>query len=121
MILGGLCAERYEKLSEGEFWERYFQSKLHIMHQASIRSTATQHVSKADPVFDKYLEKPDDGKHTHTPYRAYMHLIVGCIELEPRRQMDEEVEMFVNLGATNEDHDQVRLLLFFSLTRHEEK
>ncbi|ETW80595.1 hypothetical protein HETIRDRAFT_61689 [Heterobasidion irregulare TC 32-1] len=75
------------KLSEAEFWTRYFQSKLFNSHRASIRSTATQHVVKDDPIFDKYLEKPDD-------------------ELEPRRQRDGDVEMFLDLGATNEDHGE---------------
>src|SRR5713101_5234737 len=49
------------QLTEGEFWKRYFQSKLFHSHRASIRSTATQHVVKDDAIFDKYLEKPDDG------------------------------------------------------------
>ncbi|KAI0318258.1 hypothetical protein OF83DRAFT_1057189 [Amylostereum chailletii] len=75
------------KLSEGEFWKRYFGSKLFNSHRASIRSTAAQHVVKADPIFDKYLERPDD-------------------ELEPRRQRDEDVEMFIDLGATQEDHEE---------------
>ncbi|TFY80605.1 hypothetical protein EWM64_g3406 [Hericium alpestre] len=75
------------KLSEGEFWKRYFQSKLFHSHRASIRSTAAQHVVKDDIIFDKYLEKPDD-------------------ELEPRRQRDEDIDMFIDLGATHEDHDE---------------
>jgi hypothetical protein len=49
------------QLSEAEFWKRYFQSKLFHSHRASIRSTASQHVVKDDAIFDKYLEKPDDG------------------------------------------------------------
>ena len=49
------------KLSEAEFWKRYFQSKLFNAHRASIRSSAAQHVVKDDPIFDKYLEKDDDG------------------------------------------------------------
>ncbi|TFK54130.1 hypothetical protein OE88DRAFT_1654632 [Heliocybe sulcata] len=73
-------------LSESDFWKRYFQSKLFHAHRASIRSSATQNVVKEDPIFDKYLEKEDN-------------------ELEPRRQRDEDVEMFIDLGATQEDHD----------------
>lgn len=49
------------KLSEIEFWTRYFSSKLFNAHRASIRSAAAQHVVKDDPIFDKYLEKDDDG------------------------------------------------------------
>ncbi|KII92831.1 hypothetical protein PLICRDRAFT_89359 [Plicaturopsis crispa FD-325 SS-3] len=75
------------KLSEADFWKRYFQSKLFNTHRASVRSSAAQHVDKPDPIFDKYLEKEDN-------------------ELEPRRQRDEGVEMFVDLGATEEDHGE---------------
>ncbi|KIM91917.1 hypothetical protein PILCRDRAFT_57232 [Piloderma croceum F 1598] len=75
------------KLSEAEFWKRYFQSKLFNAHRASIRSSAAQHVVKDDKIFDKYLEKDDD-------------------ELEPRRQRDEGINLFVNLGATREDHGE---------------
>ncbi|KAF5393387.1 hypothetical protein D9757_000738 [Collybiopsis confluens] len=74
------------KLSEAEFWTRYFRSKLFNAHRASIRSAATQHVVKDDPIFDKYLEKDDD-------------------ELEPRRQRDVAMDLFVDLGATREDHE----------------
>ncbi|KAF8635215.1 hypothetical protein AX17_003991 [Amanita inopinata Kibby_2008] len=73
------------KLTEEEFWRRYFQSKLFNAHRASIRSSATQHVVKDDPVFDKYLEKEDDG-------------------LEPRRMHPEVMDLFMNLGATQADH-----------------
>ncbi|KIM69040.1 hypothetical protein SCLCIDRAFT_1208455 [Scleroderma citrinum Foug A] len=73
------------KLSEAEFWKRYFQSKLFNAHRASIRSSATQHVVKDDPIFDKYLEKDDD-------------------ELEPKRPRKEVADLYINLGATFEDH-----------------
>ncbi|KAI0930476.1 hypothetical protein AcW1_009147 [Taiwanofungus camphoratus] len=76
-----------KKLSEAEFWKRYFQSKLFNAHRASIRSSAAQHVVKEDPIFDKYLEKDDD-------------------ELEPRRPREETVDIFIDLGATQEDHDE---------------
>ncbi|EMD37872.1 hypothetical protein CERSUDRAFT_105750 [Gelatoporia subvermispora B] len=75
------------KLNEAEFWKRYFQSKLFNAHRASIRSSATQHVVKDDPIFDKYLEKDDD-------------------DLEPRRLRDESVDIFIDLGATQEDHGE---------------
>ena len=48
-------------MSEGEFWKRYFESRLYHNHQASVRSSATQHVIKEDLIFDKYLEPIDDG------------------------------------------------------------
>ncbi|PSR81186.1 hypothetical protein PHLCEN_2v6521 [Hermanssonia centrifuga] len=75
------------KLSEAEFWKRYFQSKLFNVHRASIRSSAAQHVVKDDPIFDKYLEKDDD-------------------ELEPRRIREDGVDIFIDLGATFEDHGE---------------
>ena len=55
-------AHNIDQLSEAEFWKRYFQSKLFNAHRASIRSAAAQHVVKDDPIFDKYLEKEDDGE-----------------------------------------------------------
>ena len=58
------------------------------MHRASIRSTVAQHINTKDEIFDKYLEEPDDG-------------------LEPRKPMDEDVEMLVDLTATREDHEEV--------------
>jgi len=51
------------KLTKEQFWKRYFQSKLFNAHRASIRSSATQHVVKDDPIFDKYLDKEDDGNY----------------------------------------------------------
>ncbi|KIP08401.1 hypothetical protein PHLGIDRAFT_29570 [Phlebiopsis gigantea 11061_1 CR5-6] len=76
-----------KKLSEPEFWHRYFQSKLFNAHRASIRSSAAQHVVRDDPIFDKYLEKDDD-------------------ELEPRRLREDRVDIFIDLGATLEDHGE---------------
>ncbi|KAI0775657.1 hypothetical protein BD413DRAFT_530381 [Trametes elegans] len=75
------------KLSEEEFWDRYFSSKLFNAHRASIRSSAAQHVVQDDAILDKYLEKEDD-------------------ELEPRRLREEQVDIFIDLGATSVDHDE---------------
>ncbi|TEB30367.1 hypothetical protein FA13DRAFT_1733682 [Coprinellus micaceus] len=77
-----------QNLSEAQFWQRYFQSKLFNAHRASIRSSAAQHVVKDDPIFDKYLERDDDG-------------------IEPRRERSEKPDLFVDLGATNEDHGEL--------------
>ncbi|KAL1743376.1 hypothetical protein HDZ31DRAFT_83465 [Schizophyllum fasciatum] len=76
-----------EKLSEAQFWKRYFSSKLFHAHQASIRSSAAQFVAKEDAIFDKYLEKDDDG-------------------LEPRRPRTETVSLLVDLTTTSEDHGE---------------
>ncbi|KAF9454054.1 hypothetical protein P691DRAFT_771042 [Macrolepiota fuliginosa MF-IS2] len=75
------------KLTEEQFWKRYFQSKLFNAHRASIRSSAAQHVVKDDEIFDKYLERDDD-------------------ELEPRRQRTDPVQAVVDLAATLEDHGE---------------
>lgn len=61
-VLHFTLTEISQQLSEESFWKRYFQSKLFNAHRASIRSSAAQHVVKDDPIFDKYLEKDDDGR-----------------------------------------------------------
>jgi len=73
------------KLTEASFWQRYFQSKLFFSHQASIRSAATQHVVKADQIFDQYLRQTDDG-------------------LQPLRSRQSVGEKVLDLAATEEDH-----------------
>jgi transcription initiation factor TFIIH subunit 1 len=93
------------KLTEEQFWKRYFQSKLFNAHRASIRSSATQHVVKDDPIFDKYLEKDDDGEFYLFPFHS--SLTNAYKELEPRRQRSEVVGVFVDLAATMEDHENV--------------
>jgi transcription initiation factor TFIIH subunit 1 len=95
------------QLTEGEFWKRYFQSKLFHSHRASIRSTATQHVVKDDAIFDKYLERPDDGELPLFCYAGPADIIFP-LELEPRKPRDDEVDMFIDLEATREDHEEVR-------------
>ena len=76
----GVCVRdrREWQLSEEEFWKRYFQSKLFNAHRASIRSSATQHVVKDDPIFDKYLERDDDGG-LHDPHIVRSFLVVRRI------------------------------------------
>jgi len=101
------------KLSEEQFWKRYFQSKLFNAHRASIRSSAAQHVVKDDPIFDKYLEKDDDGEML---LKLRLRLLHFTLELEPRRQRGEHVEVFVDLAATMEDHEEVEVCPFLGLT-----
>ncbi|KAL4080260.1 hypothetical protein V8B97DRAFT_1931212 [Scleroderma yunnanense] len=106
------------KLSEAEFWKRYFQSKLFNAHRASIRSSATQHVVKDDPIFDKYLEKDDDGwfllpfcfhfvLHHWALNLTHVRWHIICfrlIEMEPKRPRQEVADLYISLGATLEDH-----------------
>lgn len=47
-------------VNETDFWSRYFNSRLWERHRASVRSSK-QGTAKADDMFDKYLEAPDDG------------------------------------------------------------
>jgi transcription initiation factor TFIIH subunit 1 len=109
-LLSLFCLISQSQLSEAEFWKRYFQSKLFHSHRASIRSTATQHVVKDDAIFDKYLEKPDDGElPLFSPGGSCQHNI---LELEPRKPRDDEVDMFIDLEATRGDHEEVRNLTF---------
>lgn len=66
LLSEGLAVRVYvsvRQLTSEEFWKRYFESKLFHANRASIRSSAAQHVVKADPIFDQYLVKDDDGRH----------------------------------------------------------
>jgi hypothetical protein len=38
--------------------------------------------------------------------------IIFLLELEPRKTRDDEVDMFIDLEATREDHEEVRNLTF---------
>jgi hypothetical protein len=38
--------------------------------------------------------------------------IIFPLELEPRKPRDDEVDMFIDLEATREDHEEVRNLTF---------
>ncbi|KIM31414.1 hypothetical protein M408DRAFT_65050 [Serendipita vermifera MAFF 305830] len=75
------------KMTEAEFWKRYFESRLYHNHKASVRSSAAQHIIKEDVIFDQYLERVDD-------------------ELEPRNIRQDPVNVLVNLVATREDHGE---------------
>lgn len=99
-------------MSEAEFWKRYFQSKLFNSHRASIRSSAAQHVVKDDPIFDKYVEKEDDGALNLLVVCDCISLHCACLGVEPRKQRDNDVDIFVNLFATQEDRAEVRYMLF---------
>lgn len=76
-----------DPLSPVEFWTRYLSSKLFDRNQASSRSAAAQHNIKDDPIFDKYLQKEDDGD-------------------EPLHQRPPPSSILIDLSATNEDHGE---------------
>ncbi|CAE6431010.1 unnamed protein product [Rhizoctonia solani] len=76
-----------DPLSPVEFWTRYLSSKLFDRNQASSRSAATQHSIKDDPIFDKYLQKEDDGD-------------------EPLHQRAPPSTLLIDLNATHEDHGE---------------
>jgi hypothetical protein len=46
----------------------------------------------------------------------YIYFTHFKLELAPRRQRDEHVEVFVDLAATMEDHDEVEVCPFPGLT-----
>ncbi|CAE7146032.1 unnamed protein product [Rhizoctonia solani] len=76
-----------DPLSQVEFWTRYLSSKLFDRNQASSRSAAAQHSIKDDPIFDRYLQKEDDGD-------------------EPLHQRPPASSLLIDLNATNEDHGE---------------
>ncbi|KAF8757281.1 TFIIH p62 subunit, N-terminal domain [Rhizoctonia solani] len=76
-----------DPLSPVEFWTRYLSSKLFDRNQASSRSAAAQHTIKDDPIFDKYLQKEDDGD-------------------EPLHQRAPPSTLLIDLNATHEDHGE---------------
>ncbi|ORY26173.1 TFIIH p62 subunit, N-terminal domain-domain-containing protein [Naematelia encephala] len=75
-------------VSEAEFWSRYFTSQLWERHRASVRQSAVDEVQrKKDDIFDQYLEDPD-------------------WNIQPRKQQPDDVERFLDLAATEEDHGE---------------
>lgn len=63
---------------------------------------------KADPIFDQYLVKDDDGEHTQANFFFSLPGRAIHLGLEPRKPVEGDVEMFVDLGATAQDHGEVR-------------
>lgn len=79
-----------EQLGEGDFWQRYFHSKLFDRHRASGRGAGLSGAGgpvKDDVIFDKYLEDEDD-------------------DLEPKNLRDDDVYRLLDLAATEEDHGE---------------
>lgn len=66
---------------------------------------------KADPIFDQYLVKDDDGERAQVNIFSLsdspLHL-----GLEPRKPVEDDVGMFVDLGATAQDHGEVCRMQF---------
>lgn len=97
-----------EKLSEGEFWHRYFHSKLFDRHRASGGSSLSGGASssniKDDPIFDKYLEDEDD-------------------DLEPKNAALQEHNVYtlLNLAATEEDHQETGNMKDFTMRAGSQK
>lgn len=67
---------------------------------------------KDDPIFDKYVEKEDDGALNLLVVCDCISLHGACLGVEPRKQRDNDVDIFVNLFATQEDRAEVRYMLF---------
>nr|XP_018262956.1 transcription initiation factor TFIIH subunit 1 [Kwoniella dejecticola CBS 10117]OBR85114.1 transcription initiation factor TFIIH subunit 1 [Kwoniella dejecticola CBS 10117] len=75
-------------ISETEFWSRYFTSQLWERHRASVRKSAVdESTRKKDDIFDQYLEEPD-------------------WNIQPRQTLPDDVERFLDLAATEEDHGE---------------
>ena len=74
------------QLSEGEFWRRYFSSKLFNRHRASSRQAGDS--IKDDPIFDAYLTVEDD-------------------HIEPQANLEtEHIYRLLDLASTEEDHGE---------------
>lgn len=67
---------------------------------------------KDDPIFDKYVEKEDDGALNLLALCDCISLHCVCLGVEPRKQRDNDVDIFVNLFATQEDRAEVRCMHF---------
>jgi transcription initiation factor TFIIH subunit 1 len=83
---GALNADK-KQMTEADFWSRYFRSRLWDRHRASARAQGASGLQKVDPVFDRYLEDPDD-------------------DVEPKHAPSRAVDLFLDLAATEEDHGQ---------------
>ncbi|KAG8834705.1 RNA polymerase II transcription factor B subunit 1 [Serendipita sp. 399] len=90
------------KMSKEEFWKRYFESQLYHNNRASVRSSATQHRVKEDPVFDKYLDPLDN-------------------EIEPRKARQELFSRSIDLVATREDHGETGNILDVTMQAGKQK
>ncbi|KAK4688710.1 transcription initiation factor TFIIH subunit 1, partial [Tremellales sp. Uapishka_1] len=81
-------AKHVPGITEAEFWSRYFTSTLWERHRASVRKSANDELSrKKDDIFDQYLEEPD-------------------WNLAPKRTQPNDVERYLDLAATEEDHGE---------------
>ncbi|KAL7419067.1 RNA polymerase II transcription factor B subunit 1 [Cryptotrichosporon argae] len=81
-------AKHVPGISETEFWKRYFTSALWEQHRASVRKSATDDgARKKDDIFEAYLEDPD-------------------WNVQPRKALPDDVERFLDLAATEEDHGE---------------
>ncbi|KAG2106528.1 hypothetical protein BD769DRAFT_1630746 [Suillus cothurnatus] len=86
-----VVAKAYNDNVPNKFWKRYFQSKLFNAHRASIRSSAAQHVVKDDPIFDK---------------------------ARAAKARNEVSDLFINIGATLEDHGRSNTPMFVRVLSH---
>lgn len=83
------------RLDEGTFWMRYFQSKLYHRLRTSLRSAASEQHLPDDDIFDKYLEAEDN-------------------ELEPRQAYNPH-DALLNLASTEEDHGPSNVIQDFTM------
>lgn len=64
-------AKNVPRISESDFWRRYFTSTLWERHRASVRKTALDEgARRKDDIFDVYLEDPDWGELNRRQPRA---------------------------------------------------
>ena len=72
---------------------------------------------KADPIFDAYLQRSDDGDSNCSTNWPETDSLLG---LQPLRQRQDVREKIIDLAATEEDHGDVLPLLDKSSQNHHE-
>jgi transcription initiation factor TFIIH subunit 1 len=70
-----------------------------------VRKTANDDISKRkDDIFDQYLEDPDWGTTISFTFRGMQ---TDSIDVTPRAALPENIERFLDLSASEEDHGEV--------------
>lgn len=96
----------FSQINDQQFWSRYVKSKLASRNSASARGAASEHTVQDDAIFDKYLEKEDDGM-SRMLFSWSSFRSSRLTDFQPRHQMGPVSEMLIDLDATAEDHPEV--------------
>lgn len=96
------------QLSETEFWQRFFSSKLWNQIRASSRQAGDS--IKDDAIFDKYLGIEEEGSFetSPTPHAIPIKSLIIVLEQLPKNLDTHTIYKLLDLAATQEDHGEVR-------------